>query len=39
MGKVISFVKNQLTFLLYGSVFWLPIAVLIYIIVFLFSNV
>jgi uncharacterized membrane protein len=39
MGKVISFVKNQLTFLLYGSVFWLPIAVLIYIIVFLFTNV
>jgi uncharacterized membrane protein len=33
------FVKNQLTFLLYGFVFWLPIAVLIYIIVFLFNNV
>jgi uncharacterized membrane protein len=39
MGKVIRFVKNQLTFLLYGFVFWLPIAVLIYIIVFLFNNV
>jgi len=39
MGKLISFVKNQLTFLLYGFVFWLPIAVLIYIIVFLFNNV
>ena len=39
MGKVIRFVKNQLTFLLYGFVFWLPIAVLIYLIVFLFSNV
>jgi uncharacterized membrane protein len=39
MGKAIRFVKNQLTFLLYGFVFWLPIAVLIYIIVFLFSNV
>jgi len=38
MGKVIRFVKNQLTFLLFGFVFWLPIAVLIYIIVFLFSN-
>jgi uncharacterized membrane protein len=39
MGKAIRFVKNQLTFLLYGFVFWLPIAVLIYIIVFLFFNV
>jgi uncharacterized membrane protein len=39
MGKAIRFVKNQLTFLLYGFVFWLPIAVLIYIIVFLFNNV
>jgi uncharacterized membrane protein len=39
MGKMIRFVKNQLTFLLYGFVFWLPIAVLIYIIVFLFNNV
>jgi len=33
------FVKNQLTFLLFGFVFWLPIAVLVYIIVFLFTNV
>jgi uncharacterized membrane protein len=39
MGKAIRFVKNQLTFLLYGFVFWLPIAVLIYIIVFMFNNV
>jgi len=38
-GKAIRFVKNQLTFLLYGFVFWLPIAVLIYIIVFMFNNV
>jgi len=38
MGKVIRFVKNQITFLLFGFVFWLPIAVLIYIIVFLFNN-
>jgi uncharacterized membrane protein len=39
MGEIMRFVKNQLTFLLYGFVFWLPIAVLIYIIVFLFNNV
>jgi len=39
MGKAIRFVKNQLTFLLFGFVFWLPVAVLIYIIVFLFTNV
>jgi uncharacterized membrane protein len=39
MGKVIRSVKNQLTYLLFGFVFWLPIAVLIYIIVFLFNNV
>ncbi|MFX0196210.1 MAG: hypothetical protein ACFFCW_08820, partial [Candidatus Hodarchaeota archaeon] len=39
MEKVIRLAKNQLTFLLYGFVFWLPIAVLIYIIVFLFNNV
>jgi uncharacterized membrane protein len=39
MGKAIRFVKKQLTFLLFGFVFWLPIAVLIYIIVFLFNNV
>jgi len=38
-GKAIRFVKNQLTFRLYGVVFWLPIAVLIYIIVFMFNNV
>ena len=39
MGKVIRFAKKQITFLLFGFVFWLPIAVLIYIIVFLFNNV
>jgi uncharacterized membrane protein len=38
MGEVIRFVKNQITFLLFGFVFWLPIVVLIYIIVFLFNN-
>jgi hypothetical protein len=35
MGR---FVRNQIGFLLSGFVFWLPIAVLILIIVFLFSN-
>ena len=33
-----KFFKNQFTFLLFGFVFWLPIAVLIVILVFLFSN-
>ena len=33
-----SFIKNQIGFLLSGFVFWLPIAVLILIIVFLFNN-
>jgi uncharacterized membrane protein len=37
-GKVRKFVKNQITFLLFGFGFWLPIAVLILIIVFLFNN-
>jgi uncharacterized membrane protein len=32
-------IKNQLTFLLFGFVFWLPIVVLILILVFLFNNV
>ena len=32
------FIKNQITFLLFGFGFWLPIAVLILIIVFLFNN-
>jgi uncharacterized membrane protein len=31
-------IKNQLTFLLFGFGFWLPVAVLILIIYFLFSN-
>jgi uncharacterized membrane protein len=39
MGRVMGFVKNQLTFLLFGFIFWLPVAVLAYIIVFLFTNV
>jgi uncharacterized membrane protein len=39
MGKAIRFLKNQITFLFFGFVFWLPIAVLIYIIAFLFNNV
>ncbi len=39
MGRAMRFVKNQLTFLLFGFIFWLPVAVLAYIIVFLFSNV
>jgi uncharacterized membrane protein len=33
-----KFVKNQITFLLFGLGFWLPITVLIFIIVFLFNN-
>lgn len=33
-----SFVKNQVGFLLSGFAFWLPIAVLILVIVFLFNN-
>ena len=37
-GKVRSFVKNQVGFLLSGFAFWLPIAVLILVIVFLFNN-
>jgi len=32
------FVKNQIGFLLFGFVFWLPIAVVILVIVFLFNN-
>ena len=32
------FVKSQITFLLFGVGFWLPIAVLILIVVFLFNN-
>jgi len=39
MGKMIKFVKSQVTFLFFGFVFWLPIAVLIYIIVFMSNNV
>jgi uncharacterized membrane protein len=36
--KVRRFVKNQITFLLFGFGFWLPITVLVVIIVFLFNN-
>ncbi len=32
------FVKSQITFLLFGFGFWLPVAVLVFIIVFLFAN-
>ena len=38
MGKVIRFVKSQITILLFGFIFWLPIAVLIWIIMFLYNN-
>jgi len=37
-GKVRKFFKKQITFLLFGFVFWLPVAVLIFIIAFLFNN-
>jgi len=33
-----KFVRNQITFLLFGFVFWLPVGVLIFIIALLFSN-
>lgn len=33
-----SFIKHQFTLLLFGFVFWLPIAVLIFILIFLFDN-
>lgn len=33
-----KFVKNQITFLLFGFGFWLPIGVLFFVIAFLFSN-
>ena len=33
-----KFVKRQFSFLLFGFVFWLPVAVLIFILVFLFNN-
>ena len=33
------FFKNQFTFLLFGLVFWLPVAILLYILFLLFSNV
>ncbi|MDH5364502.1 MAG: hypothetical protein OEZ07_00665 [Dehalococcoidia bacterium] len=34
-----KFVRNQITFLLFGFAFWLPVGVLIFIIALLFSNV
>lgn len=34
-----KFLKNQFTFLMFGFVFWLPIAVLIIILVFILNNV
>jgi len=33
-----KFVKNQIGFLLFGLAFWLPIAVLVVVLVFLFNN-
>ena len=33
-----KFVRNQITFLLFGFVFWLPVGVLIFIIALLFGN-
>jgi len=33
-----KFLKNQFTFLLFGFVFWLPVAVLIFIVALMFSN-
>ncbi len=33
-----KFLKRQITFLLYGFVFWLPIGLLIFIVVLLFTN-
>jgi uncharacterized membrane protein len=33
-----KFFKNQLTFLLYGLVFWLPVAILLYILFLVFDN-
>jgi hypothetical protein len=33
-----KFVKNQISFLMFGLAFWLPIAVLIFVLVFLFGN-
>jgi len=33
-----SFIKHQFTLLLFGFVFWLPITVLIFILIFLFDN-
>jgi uncharacterized membrane protein len=33
-----EFIKNQLTFLLFGFVFWFPIFILILVLIFLFTN-
>jgi uncharacterized membrane protein len=35
---MINLVKKQVTFLIYGLVFWLPVALVLYIAVLLFSN-
>jgi uncharacterized membrane protein len=37
-GKMGRILKNQLTFIIYGLVFWLPVAILLYILYLLFSN-
>jgi uncharacterized membrane protein len=34
-----KFIKNQISFLIFGFVFWLPIAVVIFIFVFLYDNI
>jgi hypothetical protein len=37
--KLRRFFKNQITFLLFGLVFWLPLGIVLYILFLLFSNV
>jgi uncharacterized membrane protein len=36
---MIKFFKSQFTFLLFGLIFWLPVAILLYILFILFSNI
>jgi len=36
--KMKEFIKKQSTFILYGFVFWLPVILVIYVIILLFSN-
>jgi uncharacterized membrane protein len=37
-GKMIGIFKKQLTFIIYGLVFWLPVILVVYIAILLFSN-